>query len=242
MFGETPIILIITMTDVGWTKSSFPAVVMVLKDIQLLVLLAIILALVRVWMVHMLVPSYLTPKRLEALARSKSSNMLSSSSYSFETKQWSRARKRAEAKRCSTRGNNSDEEGEQRGKRSTYERILTVVSTHWYRLRPSVRRALGHEPSARFGDFVAQQNRVDGSLRRSNSTANPTQHLFNAPRHATASFRLVYTTTSCLLALMLFRDAEFWPRFVFGTHEHAATKHCWDLSGSFSALGFLDDE
>ena len=204
---------------------------MVLQDIQLLILLAIALALLRVWMVHMLVPAYLSPKRLEALARSKSSHLLSSSSYSFETKQWSKARERVMAE-------NKDE---QRGKRSTYERILTVVSTQWYRLRPSVRRALGHEPSARFNDFV-NQNQADTSFRRSNSTTNPTQHLFNAPRHATASFRLVYTTTSCIFALMLFRDAEFWPRFVFGTHEHAATKHCWDLSGSFSALGFLDEE
>jgi len=225
----------------GWTKSSFPAVVMVLQDIQFLILLAIVLALVRVWMVHMLVPAYLTPKRLEALARSKSSHMLASSSYSFETKQWSKVRKRAEAKRGSDRGNKNDDEDEQRGKRSIYERILTIVSTQWYMLRPSVRRALGHEPSARFNDFVTQQNQ-DRSFRRSNSTSNPTQHLFNAPRHATASFRLVYTTTSCLLALMLFRDAEFWPRIVFGTHEQAATKHCWDLSGSFSALGFLDED
>lgn len=66
--------------------------------------------------------------------------------------------------------------------------------------------------------------------------------LFSAPRYATATFRLAFTSISCLSALFLFQSAEFWPRHVLGTHPHASTRHCWDLSGSFSALGFLDDD
>ena len=115
------------------------------------------------------------------------------------------------------------------------------------RLRPSVRRALGHEPSARYNDLITNQNfpaspSTSPLYRRSNTTPNPTQHLFSAPRYATATFRLLYTSISCISALILFQSAEFWPRHVFGTHPHASTKHCWGLGGSFSALGFLDDD
>jgi len=52
----------------------------------------------------------------------------------------------------------------------------------------------------------------------------------------------LYTSISCIVAIVLFQSAEFWPRHVFGTHADASTTHCWDLSGSFSALGFLDDD
>ena len=55
--------------------------IMVLQDMQLLILLSIILAIVRVWFVHMLVPEYLVEVRqLEALTRCKSSHLLSNSS------------------------------------------------------------------------------------------------------------------------------------------------------------------
>jgi hypothetical protein len=60
-----------------------------------------------------------------------------------------------------------------------------------------------------------------------------------APRHATATFRLFYTSISCVSALALFQSADFWPRPVFGKHPHASTRHCWDLSGSFI---LLDDD
>ena len=114
---------------------------------------------------------------------------------------------------------------------------------HFVRLRPSVRRALGHEPSARYDAIQKQQTLPSASpFRRSNSITNPTQQLFSAPRYATATFRLLYTSISTLVALLFFQSAEFWPRWVFGTHEDANTRHCWDLSGSFSALGFLDDD
>ena len=120
-----------------------------------------------------------------------------------------------------------------------------------HRLRPSIRRALGHEPSARYDGIIAASQQQQQQLhplpssspfRRSNTTPNPTQQLFSAPRYATACFRLLYTSISCIAAIVLFQSAEFWPRHVFGTHADASTTHCWDLSGSFSALGFLDDD
>ena len=121
------------------------------------------------------------------------------------------------------------------------------------RLRPSVRRALGHEPTSRYNDILVADRRqqqlqqqhqpyspASPPLRRSNSTpASLTQQLFLAPRHATATFRLLYTSISCVSALALFQSADFWPRPVFGRHPHASTRHCWDLSGSFI---LLDDD
>ena len=109
------------------------------------------------------------------------------------------------------------------------------------RLRPSIKRALGHEPTARYNDLNSPSTTVSTSpFRRSNSTPNPTHDLFSAPRHATAMFRLIYTSTSCFAAFYLFHSAVFWPRQVFGNHAHASTKACWDLSGSVVALGSLD--
>ena len=231
----------------GRTSSAFPSILMVLQDVQFLITVAVLLAVVRIWFVHMLVPEFLAPRRLEAMTRVKSSHLLSSSSYKFEDlKGWDKAKARAGVRRESISGrcsvNPSLEEREGREKMGWYDRILMGASRSWYRLQPSVRRALGHEPSARYNDLTSMQQPSSSPFRRSNTTPNPAQHLFSAPRYATATFRLLYTSTSCISALVLFRSAEFWPRPVFGTHPHASTKHCWDLSGSFSALGFLDDD
>eukprot|EP00578_Thalassiosira_sp_NH16_P012465 CAMPEP_0181127210 /NCGR_PEP_ID=MMETSP1071-20121207/28067_1 /TAXON_ID=35127 /ORGANISM="Thalassiosira sp., Strain NH16" /LENGTH=691 /DNA_ID=CAMNT_0023212915 /DNA_START=318 /DNA_END=2393 /DNA_ORIENTATION=+ len=235
----------------GRSTSAFPAILMVLQDIQILIISAVLLAIIRVWFVHMLVPEFLAPRRLEAMTRCKSSHLLSSSSYSFGgVKGWDKAAERIGVRRESLSGRCSVDESsmntEREKNRGWYDRALVWVSYHWYRLRPSVRRALGHEPSARYNDIVTsqqqQQQHSSSPYRRSDSTPDPSQHLFSAPRHATATFRLLYTSISCGSALFLFQSAEFWPRHVFGTHPHASTRHCWDLSGSFSALGFLDDD
>jgi len=135
-------------------------------------------------------------------------------------------------------------------------RIWAWALSHLYRLQPSINRALGHEPSERYDDIVEQQLQQEQQeqqldhghhhtppiIRRMSISTPPTQQLFFAPRHATATFRLLFTSISCLSALSLFQTAEFWPRAVFGTHPNASTRHCWDLSGSFSALGLLDDD
>jgi len=273
----------------GRSTSAFPAILMVLQDLQILLLLAIALAFLRIWFVHMLVPEFLaSPRRLEAMTRCKSSHLLSSSSYRFgDVRGWDRAAERTmggsgssgmgllsssgthsntslgQSRRRMSRGSlmrqeveESEEEGQSRVG-GWYDRTLMWCSYHWFRLRPSVRRALGHEPSARYNDIIDNntnngnttqhqqhlyQSPSSSPFRRSNSIVNPTQQLFTAPRHATATFRLLYTSLSCIAALVLFRSAEFWPRTVFGTHPEAHTRHCWDLSGSFSALGFLDDD
>jgi len=230
----------------GKTQSAFPAILMVLQDIQFLIMLAVTLAVIRIYFVHMLVPEFLAPKRLEVLTRVKSSHLLSSSSYRFGgVKGWESARVRESfSGRCSDNSNNNRQDGCPDSKRKGwYEHLINWASKRWYRLSPSIRRALGHEP-LRDNDavFTNQPNaRTPTSFRRSNSaTLHSTLHSFSAPRYATATFRLLYTTLSCLSALILFQSAEFWPRVVLGKHEQASTRHCWDLSGSFSVLGFLD--
>jgi len=234
----------------GKTQSAFPAILMVLQDIQFLMMLAVTLAIIRIYFVHMLVPEYLAPTRLEVLTRVKSSHLLSSSSYSFGgVRGWEGARERNGLRRVSLSGrysdsnNMCDDDGIKSKSRGWYERLITWTSNRWYRLSPSIRRALGHEPSARYNDalLMNQPNSpAPTSFRRSNSATHGREYLFSAPRYATATFRLLYTSISCLSALVLFQSAEFWPRYVLGKHEQASTRHCWDLSGSFSVLGFLD--
>ena len=229
--------------------------VMVLQDMQLLVLLSIVLAIVRVWFVHILVPEYLVEvKQLEALTRCKSSHLLSSSSHNLLSLGGGGGRNCSSGDGTSTMDqsprwggrNGQDVGGGGGGDGRWCNRIRVWALSHLYRLQPSINRALGHEPSAaRYDAMVEQQEQQQQSptlLRRSISNSTPTQQLFFAPRHATAAFRLFFTSVSCLSALFLFQNAEFWPRAVFGTHPNASTRHCWDLSGTFSALGLLDDD
>eukprot|EP00956_Cyclotella_meneghiniana_P024596 scaffold49618_cov27-Cyclotella_meneghiniana.AAC.1 len=107
-----------------------------------------------------------------------------------------------------------------------------------HRLRPTVRRALGHEPTTRYNDLNANALQFHGS----NSTPDLAQELFSAPRYATAVFRLMFTSISCFTAYYIFHSAIFWPRQVFGSHANASTKNCWDLSGSVVFIGALDED
>ena len=134
----------------GRTTTYFPAILMVLQDIQLLLMLAVLLAIIRIWFVHMLVPDVLAqPRRLEALTRCKSSHLLSSSSYSFGgVKGWDEASQRAGVRRTLSgrfsvgSGSRSNlllhVEEENRGvtaerKIGYYERVLMWFSSYWYR-------------------------------------------------------------------------------------------------------------
>lgn len=125
----------------GRTTSALPSLLMVLQDIQILLMLAFSLAMIRIWFVHMLVPEYLAPRRLEAMTRCKSSHLLSSSSYSFGgVKGWDSAAERVGVRReslsgrCSVAADRGSVNGErEEEKRGWYERTLMWVSFHWYR-------------------------------------------------------------------------------------------------------------
>lgn len=109
----------------GWSSSAYPAITMVLFDIQILTMLAVFLAIIRIWFVHMLVPQYLAPRRLEALTRCKSSHLLSSSSYKFsgEARLESAARQQRSGNGANTTAR-------------WYDRLIAKVSLHWYRYGP----------------------------------------------------------------------------------------------------------
>jgi hypothetical protein len=94
-----------------------------------LVTLTALLAIVRVWFVHMLVPECLAdPRRLEAMTRCKSSHMLSSSSYAF-------GGNGGMAGGADDRGSiDGVVEGGDNGIRSGWhDRISMWVSHHWHR-------------------------------------------------------------------------------------------------------------
>lgn len=108
----------------GWSSSAYPAITMVLFDIQILTMLAVSLAIIRIWFVHMLVPEYLAPRRLEALTRCKSSHLLSSSSYKFS------GEARLESAARQQRNGNEVNDGTTA---RWYDRLIAKVSIHWYR-------------------------------------------------------------------------------------------------------------
>lgn len=129
-----------------------PSIAMVLYDIKFLTMLAVTLAIIRVWLVHMLVPEYLAPRRLEALTRCKSSHLLSSSSYRFGgVRGWENAlaergggsRDLSLEERLGKVGNMNDgggslvgDDGESEGqkeKNGLYDRMLVWISDNWYK-------------------------------------------------------------------------------------------------------------
>jgi hypothetical protein len=157
------------------------------SDLQFVMFASTILSLVRVILVHLLVPRYLAPRRLQAFVHSKSSHLLSSTEYQFHDKN------------------------------KQHDDIETVLGM----LKQSLRRSLGHEDHTDTAYLLDQEQ----------STS-----IFNAPRYATAVFRLFFCILSSCWALIQFRRAIWWPVWVFGRRE-ASTKYCWDLKGSFAFKG-----
>jgi len=224
--------------------------------ITTLLFLTFLLAIVRIWFVHMLVPEGLTDTlKLEAMTRVKSTHLLCSASYTFGTSNSSnRDNGSMDNNRNCSIINNDNRGAIVRNKLlGMYDRIRISLSQRWYTLRPSVRRALDlRKASSIYNDDRQEQQQLYPhsmsmpALRRTSisssiptTTLLSTQQIFMAPRFATATFRLLYTSISCISALVLFQSAEWWPTYVFGTHPQASTRNCWDLSGSFI---LLDDD
>ena len=225
--------------------------------------LTILLAIVRIWFVHMLVPECLTDTRkLEAMTRVKSTHLLCSASYTFgsNTSGSGSSDSSSMDNRNSSINNYVDRGAVVRNRYlGVYDRIKISLSQQWYKLRPSVRRALDlRKASSIFNDDDRHQHQNQlhlhsmsmPLLRRTSisSSSMPTttlltqQQIFMAPRFATATFRLLYTSISCVSALVLFHAADWWPHYVFGTHPQASTRNCWDLSGSFILLDDDNDD
>jgi hypothetical protein len=97
---------------------------------------------------------------------------------------------------------------------------LEYLNDLWIQTGHTIRRSLGHEAQTPYENLDATQ-----ALR-----------LFQAPRYATAVFRLLFCMLSCSFALVKFSSSNFWPVWVGGL-ETAQTKNCWDLSGSVAFKG-----
>ena len=204
-----------------------------INDLLLVMTCAMCLAMIRVLLVSLLVPRALAPQRLAAMTRCKSSHILSSSS-SYE---FSPAVKRKADVRGSLRGNLSalaapdlggdDLEDSAEDDDARVQLFSERVGRIWGTTQQSIRRSLGHEPVP-----SADYENLDAA-----ATA---QRIFSAPRFATAMFRCLYCSASCLMAYSLFRTANFWPVYVGGLAS-SSTRNCWDRSGSI-ALGSLDSD
>jgi len=59
------------------------------------------------------------------------------------------------------------------------------------------------------------------------------ERIYAAPKYATACFRMLFCSVSCIIALVSFRNADFWPPAVGG---RGSTKNCWDLSSVGAAV------
>jgi len=215
------------------------------NDLLLVMTSAMCLAMIRVLLVSLLVPRALAPQRLAAMTRCKSTHILSSSS-SYE---FSPAVKRKTNVQGSLRGNLSalaapDLGGNQGDEADDYSNQIDLedsaedddarvvlfserVGRIWGTTQESIRRSLGHEP-------------VPADEYKNLDATAAAQRIFSAPRFATAFFRCLYCSASCLMAYSLFRTANFWPVYVGGLAS-SSTRNCWDRSGSI-ALGSLDSD
>ena len=125
-----------------------------------LLLLTVLLAIVRIWFVHVLVPECLAdPRMIEAMTRVKSTHLLSSASYTFGSNSGGGGGCSSSSGSDSSMDNRSANRGAVaklvRNKHlRMYDRIWIAISQQWYKLRPSVRRALGHEPSSRYNNIL----------------------------------------------------------------------------------------
>jgi len=104
-----------------------------LSDVSFIIAASLLLSLIRVVIVHMLVPRYLAPRRLAALVHSKSTHLLSSSEYQF-----------AQMKE-------SDNEDE------ANETVVDYLNDLWIQTGHSFRRSLGHEAQSPYENMDATQ-------------------------------------------------------------------------------------
>jgi hypothetical protein len=251
------------------------------SDVGIVVLLSLSMAVIRLALVHFLVPNYNQPKRLEALVRCKSIHLLSSSYPGTVTPRSSLNGKSMNLDQANSmllampdlgtddsdktpastnvsiepkrlfdssmlRGNSVDE-------------VHDSSDNNGYDLGGGVSGELGQpldDGGQEEEDEMATAPAVSSGLMTSSSALSlqallhqaapmtPTtrreivskeepDRIFAAPKYATAVFRLLFCSTSCIIALFYFLDADFWPPAVGGS---GSTKNCWDLSSVGAAV------
>lgn len=90
----------------------------------------------------------------------------------------------------------------------------------------------GETKEDNFGDFDDDQ--LMAKLAAASDEGDKQQassRMYAGPRYATALFRLFYSASAVVIALVFFRTADFWPWYVFGRGD---SSQCWDLSGGLA--------
>jgi len=269
-----------------------------MTDVAIVVTLCLFMAVIRLTLVHFLVPNYNHPKRLEALVRCKSIHLLSSSYPGTVTPQTSMKTLNLDAAammlsipalqvsnhRSDTAAANADadealEPKQLFGKQSSSNQAGGILSDNGPQESPAdseendfdlgigleeefqeFRQSLVHEDDEDDEDDMASAPAVSAGLMTSSSALSlqallhqaapmapgpgresmsrrgaeePSERIFAAPKYATACFRMLFCSASCIIALIYFNDADFWPPAVGG---HGSTKNCWDLSSVGAAV------
>jgi len=211
-----------------------------LSDVQFFVIVSVALALFRVFLIHILVPKYLVPTKVEAIVRCKSTHILSSAEYHFDT---------------ITNFNNGGIVASP--KRFSNKQMPQMVEG--VPLVPCLDDEIPHQPPMLRKRIIVKDylkrvwtkisNTLTLTLGMTNTPSNSIDaaqaiRIRSAPRYATAIFRFSCCAISCTWAILNFHSANFWPVWVGGIAT-AQTKNCWDLSGSIAALhgtAFLDSD
>jgi len=198
-----------------------------LSDVQFVTLVTITLAAFRIFLIYILVPRGLVPKRVEALVRCKSTNILSSAEYRFD-----------EINVLESTDN---------GMISSPRRFS---GSSFYALTeglPSIPDLEDDKPKRgklrRVYSLLSNAFRLSMGITKAPTTpldATQARNLRSAPRFATAVFRFCFCALSSIWCILNFHSANFWPIWVGGIAT-AHTKNCWDLSGSVATGGELFD-
>jgi hypothetical protein len=253
-----------------------------ISDVGVVVLLSLSMAVVRLTLVHFLVPEYNQPKRLRALVRCKSIHLLSSaypgtvtprSSVKMKNlssgdldklgiadlsddddnnfhleKSIEKARSLAETKAALSAISGTiqplDDHDHDHPDEKMWKSKSEEINPEWFidfdsddgeakeddkdiLSAPAVSSGLMTSSSAHSLQALLQQATPMPEAKRSTISNEDAVRLFAAPKYATAVFRLLFSSVSCMVALVYFRDAEFWPPAVGGS---GSTKNIWDLS------------
>lgn len=216
-------------------------------DFAYIAMMSLILAIVRVAVVHYFVPLE-DSERVVAWVRCKSLHLLSAD-YSATLTPREEASPRPKLRLYA-----NDSSATQTDTQATLQ-IPSLFSSSTDHRESQANLGLSYEDSDREAeDFVPPQSFFASnndlgptpdeffeelSSRIQTTTSTPpsalerhtSSRLHAAPRYATAVFRLIYTTIVIALALIYFSDADFWPWYVGG---HGSTRNCWDLSGGLA--------
>ncbi len=254
-----------------------------ISDVAIVVILCLFMAILRLTLVHFLVPNYNQPKRLEALVRCKSIHLLSSSYPGTVTP---RSSTKGKILRLDQAGillsiptlpqsprvtpnaetdggiepkrlfNSSPDQDISPGEQETEEHNefdlgMSLEDDHnwekppygfWHEedlsSAPAVSAGLMTSSSALSLQALLHQATPMTPVPRRDSLSHfhreeQSERIFAAPKYATACFRLLFCSASCIIALIYFQDADFWPPAVGG---HGSTKNCWDLSSVGAAV------